>query len=83
MKSLGKQPVTAHSYLDGVLTGSGVITRVVYEDKDGTYWINDLNSKRMIQKTANGFEFNSGVSRLNGMNGKQFFEHLAAKFGVK
>lgn len=83
MKSIGKQPITAHSYLDGVLTGSGVITRVVYEKSDGTYWINDLDSKRMIQKTKNGFEFNSGVARLNGMSGAQFLEHLANKFSVK
>lgn len=53
MKSLGKQRVIVRNFFNGELKREAVENRVVYE-KDGEFYINDLNQKRKIERLADG-----------------------------
>ncbi len=54
MTSLGKQPVHCISYMDGAEFMQIAADRTVYQKKDGTYWVNDLNAKRRVERGADG-----------------------------
>lgn len=84
MKSLGKQTVKMESYCDGKPLRKWTENRVVYEDKNGNWRINDLGNKKLIAKDANGdflAIYNSKTINSDGFGLKEVFERLGIKFG--
>lgn len=55
MKSLGKNSVITRSFSDGTLIRTSSSNRVVYEDKQGDFFINHLEGKKKIKKTNEGY----------------------------
>ena len=81
MKSLGKQNVICSSYSDGKHTGTWSEKRVVYEKADGTYWINDLSSKRKVMRTSSGdFDCVYHTKTVHSVDIEELFNKLGFQF---
>lgn len=75
MKSLGKQNVVFHSFVNGNQVGTPQVeNRVVYVTKSGLYMINWLDGKKEVRKVGNGFEvrlnaYSVGIRRASNILG--------------
>lgn len=52
--NLGKQSVLCRSFLDGKLHKTWTESRVVYEKRDGSLWVNELGGKKKIVRQGDG-----------------------------
>mgnify|MGYP000052233370 CR=1 FL=1 len=76
MKSIGKHNVAIKSFCDGVLNKSSNSYRVVYEGKNGDYYINDLGRKKKIEKSEYGFKVEFHSKTIVSNDAKAIFESL-------
>lgn len=82
MKSLGKKKVQCQTFVDGKLVKTWDETRVVYERLDGTYWINNLKSKKQVSRDGLDFYAVYKTATINSTDVQDIFERLGIKFSV-
>ena len=65
MKSLGKQDVVIESFVNGAFVAASTERLTVYQKADGTFWINNMGSKKQASRRPGGeFHFASHVSEI-------------------
>lgn len=83
MKSIGKHSVTIRSFCDGVLNNTIISNRVVYQNKLGNYYINDLGNKKQISMNKQGFVAEFYAKSIKSYSITDIMSTLQQKFGLK